>query len=160
MDIEQLILGLIARSGARPSQLHLEITERGLAETDDARILIDRLRAAGLCVSVDDFGTGYSSLSELVGLNLDTIKIDKAFVDTIDGDTATSQVAAHIVEMAHALSLGMVAEGIERDAQAQILESWRVQYGQGFLFARPMASEAFLEGLPRQDRTSSPDDNA
>jgi len=160
MDIEQLILGLIARSGARPSQLHLEITERGLAETDDARILIDRLRAAGLCVSVDDFGTGYSSLSELVGLNLDTIKIDKAFVDTIDGDTATSQVAAHIVEMAHALSLGMVAEGIERDAQAQILESWRVQYGQGFLFARPMSSEALFEGLARQDRSARPHDNA
>lgn len=159
-DIEQLIHDLIARSGARPSQLHLEITERGLAETDDARILIDRLRAAGLCVAVDDFGTGYSGLSELGRLNLDTIKIDKAFVDTIDGATVTSQVASHIVEMAHALSLGMIAEGIEREAQAQILEGWHVQYGQGFLFARPMASAAFLEGLARQDRNGSPGDNA
>jgi len=158
-DIEQLIHDLIARSGARPSQLHLEVTERGLAETDDARILIDRLRAAGLCVSVDDFGTGYSGLSELGRLNLDTIKIDKAFVDTIDGATVTSQVASHIVEMAHALSLGMIAEGIEREAQAQILEGWHVQYGQGFLFARPMSSEAFVEGLTRQDRTGRPDDN-
>jgi sensor c-di-GMP phosphodiesterase-like protein len=158
-DIEPMIHGLIARSGAHPSQLHLEITERGLAETDDARILIDRLRAAGLCVAVDDFGTGYSSLSELVRLNLDTIKIDKAFVDTIDGDTVTSQVATHIVEMAHALSLGMIAEGIEREAQAQILEGWHVQYGQGFLFAKPMASTAFLEGLARQDHNGNSGDN-
>ena len=113
-----------------------------------------------MCVAVDDFGTGYSGLSELGRLNLDTIKIDKAFVDTIDGDTVTSQVATHIVEMAHALSLGMIAEGIEREAQAQILEGWHVQYGQGFLFAKPMASAAFLEGLARQDRNDRPGDNA
>jgi sensor c-di-GMP phosphodiesterase-like protein len=58
--------------------------------------------------------------------------------------------------MAHALSLGMIAEGIEREAQAQILESWRVQFGQGYLFARPMSRLAFLEGLARQDRTGRP----
>jgi sensor c-di-GMP phosphodiesterase-like protein len=154
--MEAMLHDLIARSGARPAQLHLEITERGLADTDDARLLIDRVRAQGLCVAVDDFGTGYSSLSELGRLNLDTIKIDKAFVDTIDGATVTSQVASHIVEMAHALSLGMIAEGIEREAQAQILESWRVQFGQGYLFARPMSRLAFLEGLARQDRTGRP----
>jgi sensor c-di-GMP phosphodiesterase-like protein len=154
--MEAMLHDLIARSGARPAQLHLEITERGLTDTDDARLLIDRVRAQGLCVAVDDFGTGYSSLSELGRLNLDTIKIDKAFVDTIDGATVTSQVASHIVEMAHALSLGMIAEGIEREAQAQILESWRVQFGQGYLFARPMSRHAFLEGLARQDRTGRP----
>ncbi len=160
MEIEQWILGLIARTGVRPTQLHLEITERGLADTDGARTLIDRLRVAGVCISVDDFGTGYSSLSELVRLNLDTIKIDKAFIDTLDGAAVTSQVAAHIVEMAHSLSLGMIAEGIEREAQAQILESWRVQFGQGFLFARPMSSEAFLDGLARQSGTGRPDEPA
>ena len=154
--METLLHELIARSGARASQLHLEITERGLTDMDDARLMIDRVRAKGLCVAVDDFGTGYSSLSELGRLNLDMIKIDKAFVDTIDGATVTSQVAAHIVEMAHALSLGMIAEGIERDAQAQILESWHVLYGQGYLFAKPMSSRAFLEGLVRQDRTGRP----
>jgi sensor c-di-GMP phosphodiesterase-like protein len=154
--MEAMLHDLIARSGARPAQLHLEITERGLTDTDDARLLIDRVRAQGLCVAVDDFGTGYSSLSELGRLNLDTIKIDKAFVDPIDGATVTSQVASHIVEMAHALSLGMIAEGIEREAQAQILESWRVQFGQGYLFARPMSRHAFLEGLARQDRTGRP----
>jgi sensor c-di-GMP phosphodiesterase-like protein len=154
--METLLHELIARSGARASQLHLEITERGLTDMEDARLMIDRVRAEGLCVAVDDFGTGYSSLSELGRLNLDMIKIDKSFIDTIDGATVTSQVAAHIVEMAHALSLGMIAEGIERDAQAQILESWHVLYGQGYLFAKPMSSRAFLEGLVRQDRTGRP----
>jgi sensor c-di-GMP phosphodiesterase-like protein len=154
-----LLHDLIARTGVLPAQLHLEITERGLTEADGARRLIDRLRGAGLCISVDDFGTGYSSLSELVRLNLDTIKIDKAFVDTLDGAAVTSQVAAHIVEMAHSLSLGMIAEGVEREAQARILESWRVPFGQGFLFARPMSSEAFLEGLARQDGTGRSDES-
>ena len=158
--IEQLLLGLIARTGVLPTQVHLEITERGLTHAEDARKLIDRLRGAGLCISVDDFGTGYSSLSELVRLNLDTIKIDKAFIDTLDGTAVTSQVAAHIVEMAHSLSLGMIAEGIEREAQARILEGWRVQFGQGFLFARPMSSEDFLEGLARQGSAGRPDEPA
>lgn len=158
--IEALLHDLLLRSGARPSQLHLEITERGLADTDDARSVIDRLRAKGLRVAVDDFGTGYSSLAELLRLNLDTIKIDKAFVDTIDSTAVTHRVAAHIVDMAHSLSLDMIAEGIERDAQAKILEGWRVQFGQGFLFARPMSSAAFLEGLARQDRTGRPHDAA
>jgi sensor c-di-GMP phosphodiesterase-like protein len=150
---ETLLHDMIERTGARPEQLHLEITERGLANTEDARTVIDRLREEGLCVSVDDFGTGYSSLSELVGLNLDTIKIDKAFVDTIDSEAVTSRVAAHIVDLAHSLSLGMIAEGIEREEQASILHGWRVQMGQGYLFARPMMIDDFFEGLARQDRT-------
>jgi sensor c-di-GMP phosphodiesterase-like protein len=154
--IEALLHGLMVRSGARPSQLHMEITERGLADTDHVSPVIDRLRAKGVCVSVDDFGTGYSSLSHLVGLHLDTIKIDKAFVDTLDSEAVTSRVAAHIVDMAHSLSLGMIAEGIEREAQAKILEDWGVQFGQGYLFARPMSGAAFLEGLARQDRTGRP----
>ena len=158
--IETLLHGLMVRSGARPSQLHMEITERGLADTAHARPVIDRLRAKGVCVSVDDFGTGYSSLSHLVGLNLDTIKIDKAFVDTIDSEAVTSRVAAHIVDMAHSLSLGMIAEGIEREAQAKILEGWGVQFGQGYLFARPMPGAAFLDGLARQDRTRRPDEGS
>jgi sensor c-di-GMP phosphodiesterase-like protein len=157
--LERMLHDLVARSGALGSQLHLEITERGLTDTDESRLLIDRLRASGLCISADDFGTGYSSLSELVSLNLDTIKIDKAFVDTIDGEAVTSRVAGHIVEMAHSLSLGMIAEGIEREAQARILQDWRVLLGQGFLFARPMSSEAFLEGLASQDRTGRPDES-
>jgi sensor c-di-GMP phosphodiesterase-like protein len=152
-SLEARLHDLVARTGIRPEQLHLEITERGLAETESARRLIDRLRAHGLRVCADDFGTGYSSLSELVQLNLDTIKIDKAFVDTIDGAAVTSQVAAHIVEMAHALSLGMIAEGVERESQVRILLGWRVQLGQGYLFARAMSGQGFLEGLAQQDRS-------
>jgi len=150
-DVEILLDAMLARNGALPSQLHLEITERGLAEVHGTRAMIDRLRAKGMRVSVDDFGTGYSSLSELVRFNLDTLKIDKTFVDTIDNETVTSQVAAHIVELAHDLSLGMIAEGVERESQAEILKHWGVQHGQGYLFAKPMDSESFLSGLARQD---------
>ncbi|QSX78677.1 EAL domain-containing protein [Agrilutibacter solisilvae] len=143
-DTEQRLHTLLARSGASASQVVLEITERGFADIGHARVVVNRLRGQGFRVSIDDFGTGYSSLSDLVRLDVDTIKIDKAFVDSIDAVAATNHIAAHIVEMAHGMSLGMVAEGIERGSQVQVLRSWGVEYGQGYFFAQPMSGDDFL----------------
>ena len=139
---------LLARAGAQPQQLHVEITERGFANTEAARERIAQLRATGLCVSIDDFGTGYSSLSELVNFELDTLKIDKTFVDTIGGEQVTSHVAYHIVELARSLKLETVAEGIETEAQAETLQQWGVKHGQGWLFSKPLTPDAFLRALP------------
>jgi sensor c-di-GMP phosphodiesterase-like protein len=144
----ECLAGLLRDAGADASLLHVEITERAFVDVARARRQLDRIRALGIQVSIDDFGTGYSSLSELVGLEVDALKIDKAFVDTIGSDAVTSQVAAHIVEMAHSLSIAMIAEGIEHSHQADTLAAWRVQYGQGWLFSRSVAVEAFLAALP------------
>ena len=138
---------LLARTGADAALLHVEITERALLDAKRADLQLERIRALGLHVSIDDFGTGYSSLSGLLGLKVDALKIDKAFVDTIGGDAVTSHVAAHVVEMAHALSLEMVAEGIEKVEQADTLASWRVQYGQGWLFSKSLPVDEFLSRL-------------
>lgn len=125
-------------SGARPENVEIEATERAFLQGPQTAELIDALRAKGFSVAIDDFGTGYSSLSCLQSLSLDTLKIDRAFVDTINTDGATSQVVLHIIEMAHSLQLEMVAEGVETEPQAQYLVKRGVCYAQGWHFGRPM----------------------
>lgn len=142
-----ILHGVLQRTGIRPHQLHVEITERGFADTATARQMVQRMRELGVRVSIDDFGTGYSSLAELTTFDLDTLKIDKAFVDTVGSDAVTSHVAFHIVEMARGLSLEMVAEGVEEERQAAILADWRVPYGQGWLFSYPLPADEFLARL-------------
>ncbi|MGY4517377.1 EAL domain-containing protein [Lysobacter sp. HA18] len=144
----ELLRDLVERTGARPGQVHVEVTERAFANTGEVREMLKRMRALGLQVSVDDFGTGYSSLAQLTTFELDALKIDKAFVDTVGSDAVTSHVAFHIVEMARGLSLEMVAEGVEQEHQAAILAEWRVPFGQGWLFSKPLPADEFVARLP------------
>ncbi|MGD0479680.1 MAG: EAL domain-containing protein [Terracidiphilus sp.] len=134
-------------SGARPENVEIEATERAFLQGPETAELIDALRAKGFSVAIDDFGTGYSSLSCLQSLSLDTLKIDRAFVETINTDGATSQVVLHIIEMAHSLHLEMVAEGVETEPQAQYLVKRGVRYAQGWHFGRPMAIGPLCETI-------------
>jgi sensor c-di-GMP phosphodiesterase-like protein len=132
-------------SGARPENVEIEATERAFLQGPETAELIDALRAKGFTVAIDDFGTGYSSLSCLQSLSLDTLKIDRAFVETINTDGVTSQVVLHIIEMAHSLHLEIVAEGVETEPQAQYLVKRGVRYAQGWHFGRPMATRPLCE---------------
>lgn len=141
--LEEILRG----EGVRPANLEVEATERGFLQGAEVHNLIAKIRSLGISVAIDDFGTGYSSLSRLHDLALDTLKIDKAFVDTIGTDGVTSGVVLHIIEMAHSLKLEMVAEGVETEEQASFLLQRGVRYAQGWLYGRPMPVASLCESL-------------
>jgi sensor c-di-GMP phosphodiesterase-like protein len=134
----------MAGSGILPQQIWLEATEHGFLDIDRARTMLAAARRAGHSVAIDDFGVGYSSLQYLQQLPLDALKIDKSFVDAIGTESATSPVTPHIIGMARELGLWLVAEGVETEAQLAYLHSQQVQFGQGWLFSRPLPRDEFI----------------
>jgi len=134
----------LAGTDIHPQQIWLEATERGFIDVQRARNTLAVARRAGHCVAIDDFGVGYSSLQYLQQLPLDALKIDKSFIDAIGTDSATSPVTSHIIDMAKTLGLSIVAEGIETPAQLAYLQARQVDFGQGWLFSRPLPPDAFI----------------
>lgn len=134
----------MAGSGILPQQIWLEATEHGFLDIDRARTMLAAARRAGHSVAIDDFGVGYSSLQYLQQLPLDALKIDKSFIDAIGTESATSPVTPHIIGMARELGLWLVAEGVETEAQLAYLHSQHVQFGQGWLFSRPLPRDEFI----------------
>lgn len=108
---------------------------------------LQQLRASGVKVAIDDFGTGYSSLAYLHNLEADWLKIDRIFVESIGTQAVTSEVIRHIIEIAKSVKMAMVAEGVETAAQADFLRAQGVQYGQGWLFAKPMSMEQLSQRM-------------
>ncbi|MCI3950324.1 MAG: Diguanylate cyclase/phosphodiesterase with sensor(S) [Acidimicrobiales bacterium] len=133
--------------GRRPLSLWLEITETLLLEDPIVTAsLLTELRGLGVKLAIDDFGTGYSSLAYLRRFPVDCLKIDRSFVSGLDGDSDSRPIAAAIVEMAHALGLRVVAEGVETSTQLEALVDLGCDAAQGFLFA-PALPGPQLEAL-------------
>lgn len=148
-------LKTIARCKVDPHLIELEITETILLDTLDRSIeIFGRLRNAGIKISIDDFGTGYSSLSYLARLPVDTLKIDRAFVSGPESSTAILEM---IVAMAQTLQLKTVAEGVETEAQKNLLIAHNCDYLQGYLFSQPLSAvqfeHAYLRSKPVQKST-------
>jgi diguanylate cyclase (GGDEF)-like protein len=133
--------------------IKLEITESNFLEAvNSSELLIHQLKKEGFNLCIDDFGTGYSSLSRLHEFPIDTLKIDRAFVNRLNGDSGT-EIMRTIVTLAHSLDMEIVAEGIERTQQQEILLSMNCEYGQGYLFSKPVDSATATQWF--QDSSSS-----
>lgn len=144
------LFSMIERNNLGSGQLMVELTERMLVDPDKARHLMTQLNEHKIPVAVDDFGTGYSSLSYLESMPFDCLKIDRLFVEAIDRQAATSRVVLHIIEMAAALGLNVVAEGVETEGQARFLREHGVRYAQGWLYSKSLRAEDFIAGYSQQ----------
>jgi sensor c-di-GMP phosphodiesterase-like protein len=153
--IGQVMARLLTLHRVAAKQIAFEVTERGLIDVEVARENLQALRDVGHQVLIDDFGTGYCSLAYLQTLPVDCLKIDKAFIDALGHDAASSGVAPHIIHMAQALQLKVIAEGIEYEAQAAFLSSEGVKFGQGWLFAHALSAVQFIELITRGRRLSA-----
>jgi diguanylate cyclase (GGDEF)-like protein len=142
------VLSELARAGLPAGLLTIEITESLLLGDDDQiQESLRSLRTAGVKVSIDDFGTGYSSLSYLHRVDIDTLKLDKSFVDTIASSKKQYDLVRGLIQLAGTLELDVVAEGVETEEHRQLLADAGCAHGQGYLFARPLTEDAVSEGL-------------
>ncbi|HFZ0234183.1 TPA: c-di-GMP phosphodiesterase PdeC, partial [Escherichia coli] len=140
----------------RPQQIKFEVTEHAFLDVDKMTPIILAFRQAGYEVAIDDFGIGYSNLHNLKSLNVDILKIDKSFVETLTTHKTSHLIAEHIIELAHSLGLKTIAEGVETEEQVNWLRKRGVRYCQGWFFAKAMPPQVFMqwmEQLPARELT-------
>jgi diguanylate cyclase (GGDEF)-like protein len=136
--VEQ-ITTVIAETRIDPAHLKLELTESAVMENAETAILmLKQIKATGVQISIDDFGTGYSSLSYLHRFPIDQLKVDRSFVSAMEENTENGEIVRTIIALAKALNLKVVAEGIESIHQFHQLRVLGCEYGQGFLFSKPL----------------------
>ncbi|MBO9533960.1 MAG: EAL domain-containing protein [Solirubrobacteraceae bacterium] len=158
-DMARRIARILRETRLDPRQLQLEITESVLVDQPEALVAdLTELMALGVRIAIDDFGTGHSVLAYLKDLPVDVLKIDKAFVDDIETDAGRARLTQGIVQLAQALNLSIVAEGIETAPQAELLNGLGQMLGQGFLYSRPVGPE--LAGRLLSDGQLAPSSEA
>ena len=144
------VKSIVRSSDLDPRRLKLEITETALMENAEKSIeMLKALKSHGIQISIDDFGTGYSSLNYLHRFPLDTLKIDRSFVNSLDRSNENHEIVRTIICLAKALGLRVVAEGIESIRQLEALRLLECEYGQGYLFSRPLNAQE-IESLISQ----------
>ena len=144
-DFVNNLFDLLEKYQVNPKDIELEITESVLI--DDFDQVVEKLHVIkdyGIKISLDDFGTGFSSLSYLKGLPIDTLKIDKSFIDTVIDDESTQVITESIVSMVKKLGYETVAEGVETEEQFEYLKKIECDNIQGFLLGKPMPEEELV----------------
>ena len=144
----QQVASELANTGLPAELLSLELTESALIEGNPTtEKTLNQLTALGIQLGLDDFGTGFSSLSYLKRFPIDFVKIDRTFTDGLGTDDNDTAIVKATIALSHSLGLRVVAEGVETIAQRDLLKELGCDFGQGYLFARPldpMAIEAML----------------
>lgn len=155
--LEALVRDLVVRELVPADWLNLELTETALiADMDRAIQGLQRLRGIGVRISVDDFGAGESSLRYLHRFPIDTIKIDRSFIQTLVDDDDGRFIVKCVIDLAHKMGLRSVGEGVETEDHAQILSTMGCDLAQGYHFAKPLSPPAFEAHLRAQARGTAP----
>ncbi|GEM_PF-1072975 len=160
-SLHKNILTALNEAGVPADKLKLEITESAIMENPESALqTLNVLREQGVQFSIDDFGTGYSSLAQLQRLPVDTLKIDRSFINRLgkEGDQENLEIIKAVVAMAHCLDLSVVAEGVETKGQFDSLIKIGCECVQGFLFHRPMHDHAARVLISRQESNPLPDE--
>jgi EAL domain-containing protein (putative c-di-GMP-specific phosphodiesterase class I) len=151
-DLIEQVSSVLSETGLSPFSLKLEITESMVAENIDTAIgMLAELRRLGVGLSIDDFGTGYSSLSHLHRFPIDTLKIDRSFVTQMTDNAENAEIVRTIVTLARSLGMDVIAEGVERGEQLRQLRELGCDYGQGYLFSKPVAGVQAIELVLNKD---------
>ena len=154
--IVERLLSIVEAAGVPPGLLQIELTESAIMkDSDAARRKLSELKRHGIALSVDDFGTGHSSLASLQSFPIDTLKIDRSFVERADSQEGGAILRA-IVLMAHTLRMTVVAEGVETEAQLALLRRIGCDQAQGYLFARPVPADEVPALLARLAAQAEP----
>jgi diguanylate cyclase (GGDEF)-like protein len=142
-DLLADVINTLQITDLRGEALKLEITESVLMSSIEQSVtVLNQLKGLGISLSIDDFGTGYSSLAYLQSLPLTSLKVDRSFVRDIESNRTSFDITSTIITLAHHLKLDIVAEGIETESQLKILRALGCEFGQGFLFSRPLDTQA------------------
>lgn len=143
-DLTKIVSKVLQETGLEAEYLELEITESiAMQNVEHTLKTISQLRAMGVKFSIDDFGTGYSSLSQLNNFAVNKLKIDKSFVEKVDGSKDNSVIASTVLALGKSLELDIVAEGVENEDQVRFFKQNNCDEMQGYFFGRPMANEDF-----------------
>lgn len=150
-DLVLLVSEILEETGLDPNCLKLEVTESAMVDNIDYAVgVMENLKQLGLKLSIDDFGTGYSSLSYLHRLPLNSLKIDRSFVNQMSESTENQEIIKTIISLAQSLRLEIIAEGVETSTQMSQLKNLACQFGQGYFFAKPLEAskvESLIENL-------------
>lgn len=142
-DLIERVTAIIAETKINPEGLKLEITESAVMDdVETATEMLKKLRALGVKLSIDDFGTGYSSLSYLHRFPIDTLKVDRSFIVNMSEDGENVEIVRTIVSLAQNLGMNVIAEGVETTEQLAALKKLGCEYGQGYLFSKPVDAKS------------------
>lgn len=148
-----IVKGILQESNLDPQYLQLEITETSFAQNYELiENTIKELSKLGIMLAVDDFGTGYSSLGQLCELNINSLKIDRTFIDGVDENVNKSKIVKAVIALAKSLNINLTAEGVETEKELNFLKENRCNVAQGYLFSKPVEKDKIEKLLVKLER--------